>query len=607
MSGNDGAPDVSVIVPCRDSTRTLGLQLEALSQQVDAPSFEVIIADNGSSDRLEEFLRSWPSKLRLSVVDASARPGAAYARNVGMSVARAGKLLFCDSDDVVARDWVACGDRALDAVDVFSGPGARIVDDAVGADLGALWDRLDAAIPPGEPVRPGDWTPWPIILGGNSGMRREVAWAVGGYDAALPGSVEDNDLAIRLQNAGYTIAAAPGVRILYRARTGTAQAFRSARRSGIAHVALCRRHDIVRRSPVLTGRQWVAEPLRVLGSGLKMLVRPDRRDVDGLAARAGLSVGIYTGWMRGILGRDRVIPAVAAGLCLQVSDEMLERPVLLLSPHLDDALFSASELVRRGRPDVWTVFAGEPEPAVVTEWDRACGFVDSRDALSTRRREDAAAFEGSPARIRQLGYLDGVYTTSERRHQDLASLVDDVAAWISEHEDDAPIIVLPAGAGVPVGNLHPTSTAAQRPLLAGAERGALAPMIAQARALKHRLYLWRRRRAQARGLAVNNDHLAVRDAVGDAFARDSRVTLALMEDLPYLWWHPGDMAAAVVAARWGRSSTVMANIVDREWKHQRIGRYESQIEVMDRDAGRLMRADSLPPAERLWILPPTDH
>ncbi|MBS1673006.1 MAG: glycosyltransferase [Actinobacteria bacterium] len=599
------SPAASVIIPCRNSTRTLGLQLEALARQVDAPVFEVVIADNGSSDELEQLLDGWRDQLRLRLVDASERPGAAYARNVGMSAAVADKLLFCDSDDVVASDWVAGGCVALDLVDVFSGPGFRIADGAIGDDLDDIWRRLDRELEPGLPVRAGTTVPWPIILGGNSGMRRATAWAVRGYDAGLPGDVEDNDLAIRLQDAGFPIASAPGVRIAYRSRTGARQAFRAARSRGISHVFLCARHHIEDRSPVLVSGRWRLEPLRVLASGSRMALRPKTRDLEGLASRAGLTIGVYEGKLRHALGRDRAIPAIGVGLEMETIEHFTGRPILILSPHLDDALFSASELIRRGDPEVWTVFAGEPSPPITTDWDRSCGFTDSHQALEVRRKEDAAAFAGSSARVRRLDHLDGAYTTPKRRRHDLAALVAEVTSWVSAHADSDPVVVLPACAGVPVARATETNDSRRTEVARRAARSPLAPLLTPLRNLKHRLYLRRRRAAQAHGLAVNNDHLAVRDAVGNALANDPRVTLALMEDLPYLWWYPADDAVAAVASRWQRPVTALSSPVNREWKHDRIRHYSSQLEVMDSDARRLSKAETLPARERLWVLPPT--
>ncbi|MDN6798079.1 MAG: glycosyltransferase family 2 protein, partial [Propionibacterium sp.] len=114
-------PEVSVIIACHNATKTLPLQLEALSRQEGAPAFEVILSDNRSKDALLSLVDAWRARLDLRYVWSGQVPGAAYARNVGMSIARADKWLFCDADDAVARDWISRGAAVLDLAPVFSG------------------------------------------------------------------------------------------------------------------------------------------------------------------------------------------------------------------------------------------------------------------------------------------------------------------------------------------------------------------------------------------------------------------------------------------------------------------------------------------------------
>lgn len=1003
MSGGPPPLEASVIIPCHNSTRTLGVQLQALANQVEAPPFEVVIADNGSSDGLEGFLDAWRDRLTLRYVDAGLVKGAAYARNVGMSVAAADKWLFCDSDDVVARDWVAKGSAALDEVEVFSGPGLRVADQELDADLYAVWRVLDDGLPPGQPLQPGTMVPWPILLGGNSGLRREAAQDVGGYDAAVGHGIEDNDLAVRLQLSGRSIARAHGVRILYRDSRGAWSTFRQSREVGEWHMALCERYGLWDRSPHLRGGWWWLELPRCVVSAVRMVVVPSRRDWKGLASRVGLALGMWRGWWRfrvahklpgpwvgvglhqpasrrgravvfmpGVLsggGAERFAVATAAALadlgfasvlattdthdgerigrhfgvdlsrvkvveisgpptwlsrlphalsdlaeeawwlkavralrpalfvnCLyrselvgvgkrniyvchfphrlggtysgglrraymalvgrartrllrggkdfrdtydvvcansqftvghirerwgveprllyppcpsmdsaeqekarqilvvgrmeplvagvpnkrldvlvaafvgltdlheqgwvlhvvgacpdrsrpylaelkaraagvpvifhpnasyeeltelyststlywhaqgfgedasdrpetqehfgittveamsagaipvvidtagprevvqavtgtgrwvtigqlqaetrrlaalpeaEVADlshrcqerarefdtahfrtrlaeivdkatgeddpEWLTHPVLMLSPHLDDALFSASEIIRRGQVEVWTVFAGEPEPPRTTAWDTAGGFVDSRAHMSARWREDQTAFAGTSASIRHLPCLDGAYTTPENRAADLELLCRELVNWVDTHAGEKPVVVLPACAGVPV----PASGIDSAMKIVGTPTSlpaAIAPWVRQLQAMKHRAYLRRRRKAQRLGLAINGDHLAVRDTVLRALADDGRVTLVLVEDLPYLWWHPADAQVDAVAARWRRTAAPGSFEVDRRWKHDRISNYASQLDIMDAEQRRLSSPDTLPELERYWVLPST--
>lgn len=68
-------------------------------------------------------------------------------------------------------------------------------------------------------------------------------------------------------------------------------------------------------------------------------------------------------------------------------------PVLVLSPHLDDAVFACGRLLASvPSATVATIFAGRPPPDIpLTEWDRASGFHSGDDVIGARRNEDRAA------------------------------------------------------------------------------------------------------------------------------------------------------------------------------------------------------------------------
>ena len=71
---------ISVIIPCLNAAGTLVEQLEALFGQDYSGEWELLVADNGSSDGTAELVESYRSKLpRLRFVDASARRGQAPA------------------------------------------------------------------------------------------------------------------------------------------------------------------------------------------------------------------------------------------------------------------------------------------------------------------------------------------------------------------------------------------------------------------------------------------------------------------------------------------------------------------------------------------------
>jgi glycosyltransferase involved in cell wall biosynthesis len=96
------ASDVSVVIPCYNSRRTIATCLESLMNQECAP-LEMIVADSSSDDTCEIIRQRFP-QVRLYQFEGRTFPGP--ARNRGASLARGSIIAFTDSDCVVAPDWV---------------------------------------------------------------------------------------------------------------------------------------------------------------------------------------------------------------------------------------------------------------------------------------------------------------------------------------------------------------------------------------------------------------------------------------------------------------------------------------------------------------------
>jgi LmbE family N-acetylglucosaminyl deacetylase len=84
-------------------------------------------------------------------------------------------------------------------------------------------------------------------------------------------------------------------------------------------------------------------------------------------------------------------------------------PVVLLSPHLDDAVWSCFSLLAGGDDVVVaTVFAGIPDGAPGW-WDVQCGITDSAAHVRDRRSEDAQVLRSLGRTPVHLDLLDGQY------------------------------------------------------------------------------------------------------------------------------------------------------------------------------------------------------
>lgn len=192
-----GRPAVSVVIACYNGEDTLGVQLDALARQLDAPAFEVVLADNGSTDGSADLARSYTDRLDLRVVDASDVKGPAHARNIGVGAARARYIAFCDADDEVADDWVRQAHTALD-----SGEHEFIAGRVDIEKLNSAATRRSRQMVQQEGLQEsGVGVGLKHAGAGNMAFHREAFEQVGGFDEALR-CLQDSDLCWRMQLAG---------------------------------------------------------------------------------------------------------------------------------------------------------------------------------------------------------------------------------------------------------------------------------------------------------------------------------------------------------------------------------------------------------------------
>jgi glycosyltransferase involved in cell wall biosynthesis len=95
--------EVSVIVPVRNAESTIRQCVSSVLCQNDAPHYEVIVVDNGSTDSTPDLLRDFGD--RIKIVNETQR-GSYCARNTGITNAAGAVLLFTDSDCVVSANWI---------------------------------------------------------------------------------------------------------------------------------------------------------------------------------------------------------------------------------------------------------------------------------------------------------------------------------------------------------------------------------------------------------------------------------------------------------------------------------------------------------------------
>lgn len=212
MSG----PVFSVVIPTRDRAETLGRTLTALERQREAPAFEVIVVDDGSSTPIATQLGDGSSSLSLRIF--SQPPlGPAAARNRGFDASEGEWIAFLGSDTPPEPDWLAgLWDRlrtersgALAVIgrtdwhpNVRRSPFLRYINEH-GLQFGF------ALIDDHEDV------PFNFLYGSNSALHRR--WLERHrFDTRFPDAAwEDTELGYRMTRDGLRIVYRPDARVLH--------------------------------------------------------------------------------------------------------------------------------------------------------------------------------------------------------------------------------------------------------------------------------------------------------------------------------------------------------------------------------------------------------
>jgi glycosyltransferase involved in cell wall biosynthesis len=100
------APEFSIIIAVYNDWGPLSHCLESLRQQINAPPFEVIVVDDGSTDAIPEFIRVSNHGYSLTLVQ-EPHAGIPASRNRGVRASQGAVLLFVDADGKLQTNCLA--------------------------------------------------------------------------------------------------------------------------------------------------------------------------------------------------------------------------------------------------------------------------------------------------------------------------------------------------------------------------------------------------------------------------------------------------------------------------------------------------------------------
>lgn len=239
----NGHPEFTVIVPTHNRKRLLAEVLTALEAQADAPSFEIVVVDDGSRDGTSGWL-AHRSGNHVRVLTLPHR-GVATARNAGIRAARGRYVAFLGDDTVPEPRWLAHHHAAHRAAG----------DDPLFAVIGHVaWHQRVKVTPFLECINgqgkqfgyaliedPRD-LPFNFFYGSNASLYRETAESEL-FDERFPYAAwEDTEFAYRLKRRGLHIDYEASARVAHDHPTSIGRFLKRQERVGYAAVIFHERH-----------------------------------------------------------------------------------------------------------------------------------------------------------------------------------------------------------------------------------------------------------------------------------------------------------------------------------------------------------------------------
>jgi glycosyltransferase involved in cell wall biosynthesis len=283
--------NVSIVIPCLNAGQTLGETLAAVTAQKWDHPWEIVIADNGSSDNSKLIVAEFQKRFDgLRLVDASKRRGTPFAVNTGVAAARGRSILFCDADDVPAHGWLATMGNALESNPFVA---ARM-------DLHKLNSPIVSNAHHNAQASKLQRIPYPPYLyhagGGTIGVWRTLFLKVGGYNESLV-YLHDTDFCFKVQLAGEPLRFVSDAVIHIRYRMDLSNIFKQSRKWAAYNLLLAKMY---RHYGMLKPHYWQRH-FRNTKSALNTLLkwhRLSRADRFHAAWQIGWCLGIWEGIVR---------------------------------------------------------------------------------------------------------------------------------------------------------------------------------------------------------------------------------------------------------------------------------------------------------------------
>lgn len=229
---------ISLIIPVYNRPGETRELLQSLARQTDR-DFEVLVVEDGSSDRSEAVVEQYRDRLNIQYFYKE-NSGPGPSRNYGSKKAGGDYLVFLDSDCILPVHYVKVLREALEQnyTDALGGPD-RAHEDFTNFQKAVSFSMtsfLTTGGIRGGKKRMGKFYPRSF----NMGLSKEVFDLTGGFSSIRFG--EDVDLSIRILEKGFSTQLIREAYVYHKRRTNLRQYYKQVYNSGIARINLQQRH-----------------------------------------------------------------------------------------------------------------------------------------------------------------------------------------------------------------------------------------------------------------------------------------------------------------------------------------------------------------------------
>lgn len=242
---------MSVVIPCLNEEENVEACLcSLLKQRYGQDRYEIIVVDNGSTDRSCEIIAEIVEKNSNVHIINESQKGTASCRNAGVKAAKNNHIALIDADCEAPPEWLdilVAHYRELNRKDqeIIGVGGSNIPPEHANCFLKAIGIALDSYIGSFNSVqgrRLKEDSIVPSISTVNALYDKQVINQIGWFDESLSDEAEDADLNFRINLAGYKLYYIPESYVWHKMRPTAKTWLKNMFRYGKGRARLLKRH-----------------------------------------------------------------------------------------------------------------------------------------------------------------------------------------------------------------------------------------------------------------------------------------------------------------------------------------------------------------------------